>query len=244
MDGPDIFAGCAGVANRLAAAEDAGDVARLLSEAASVLGADAAAFASFVKDDETYASYRFILACDARWCLEYEGAACYLNDPWLEYARRHAEPILAEKITVRTDREREVVQLARHFGFASAIIVPAQAPYGLTRLGGLCLGSAMPGRFETAALSGVSFASAALALRLLDWQIARLRQELLDHTLLSAEDIALLRYQQQGRGTKEIAQAMNTTSMSVDSRWQRINAKLGVSSRVAATRLAAEYGVI
>ncbi len=244
MKSIEFFAGCAGVANRLADAEDAGTVAQLLAESASLLGANSAAFASFVKDDETYASYRFILACDARWCFEYEGGACYLDDPWLEYTRRHAEPILAERIPARTDREQVVVALARRFGFASAIVVPAQAPFGLTRLGALCLGSAIPGQFDAESLSVVGFAASALALRLHEWQIARLRRELLDQSNLSDDDITLLRYQQQGRGSKEIAQALNATPVSVDSRWQRINAKLGVSSRVAATNLAAEYGVI
>lgn len=244
MNGAEFFAGCAQVASRLDGAEDAGDVAHLLFESASLLGAESAAFASFVKDDESYASYRFILACDARWCFEYEAGACYLDDPWLEYTRRHAEPILAERIPVRTERERVVVNLARRFGFASAIIVPAQAPFGLTRLGALCLGSAIPGHFDTGSLSVVSFAASALALRLHVWQIARLRRDLLDQTRLSDDDIALLRYQQEGRGSKEIAQTINATPMSIDSRWQRINAKLGVSSRVAATSLAAEYGVI
>jgi hypothetical protein len=32
--------------------------------------------------------------------------------------------------------------------------------------------------------------------------------------------------------------------MSIDSRWQRINARFGVSTRQAAASLAAEYGVI
>lgn len=244
MNSIEMFAGCVDVANRLAEAEDAGDVAQLLAESAALLGAESAAFASFVKDDETCASYRFILACDARWCFEYEGGACYLNDPWLEYTRRHAEPILTKDIPARTEQEQAVVELARQYGFASAIVVPAQAPFGLTRLGALCLGSAVPGRFNTNDLFQVSFAATALALRLHDWQITRLRRELLVQTRLSEDDIALLRYQQQGRGSKEIAQAINSTPMSVDSRWQRINAKLGVSSRVAATSLAAEYGVI
>ena len=244
VNSTEMLAGCVDVANRLAQAEDAGVITLLLAESARLLGAESAAFASFVKDDETYASYRFILACDARWCFEYEAGACYLNDPWLEYTRRHAEPILTENIPAKTEQERSVVDLARRFGFASAILVPAQAPFGLTRLGALCLGSATPGHFDTHDLAQVSFAATALALRLHEWQIVRLRQELLDQTHLSDDDIALLRYQQQGWGSKEIARAINATPMSVDSRWQRINAKLGVCSRVAATSLAAEYGVI
>ena len=241
---PEFFAGCADVAARVVNGADAGEVAALLAEAGALLGADAAAFASFIKDDEAYESYRFVLACDATWCLEYESGACYMHDPWLEYTRHHAEPVLAERILARTDQERAVVDLARRYGFASAVIVPAQAPYGLTRLAALCLGSAMPDYFNNDSLSAVTFAATALALRLHEWQIGQLRQELLEHTRLSDEDIELLRHQRLGHGSKQIAKAINASSMSVDSRWQRLNAKLGVSSRVAAANLAAEYGLL
>ena len=241
---PEFFGGLAILAMRVAKAADAVEVTALLGDAASLVGADAAAFASFVRDDETYESYRFILACDARWCLEYETGACYMHDPWLEYARNHAEPVLAEDIAARTDRESAVIDLARRYGFASAIIVPAQAPQGLTRLGALYLGSAEPGYFRDDGLTAVACAATPLAMRLHEWQIAQLRQELLDHARLSDDDIWLLQHQKRGHGSKQIAASMNTTSMSVDSRWQRLNAKLGVSSRNAATRLAAEYGLI
>ncbi len=69
---PEFFANCAEISLRVSKSADASEVAALLGEAASLLGADAAAFGSFVKDDETYESYRFIVACDATWCLEYE----------------------------------------------------------------------------------------------------------------------------------------------------------------------------
>ena len=127
---PEFLAGCADVATRLLNAADAGEVAALLAEAGALLGADAAAFASFVKDDEAYESYRFILACDATWCLEYESGACYMHDPWLQYVRHHAEPELAENIRARTDQERAVVDLARRYGFASAVIAGAAGGSG------------------------------------------------------------------------------------------------------------------
>lgn len=83
----EFFASFADLAMRVARADDAAEVTALLCDAATLVGADAAAFASFVRDDETYESYRFILACDARWCLEYEDGACHMHDPWIEYAR-------------------------------------------------------------------------------------------------------------------------------------------------------------
>ena len=240
----EFFAAFADLAIRVTRANDAAEVTVLVGNAATLVDADAAAFASFVRDDETYESYRFVLACDAVWCLEYESGACYMHDPWIEYARHHAEPVLGEDVAARTDREAEVVALARRYGFASAIIIPTQSPQGLTRLGALCIGSAEPDHFNNEGLTAVACAATPLAMRLHDWQIAQLRQELRDQARLSDDDIRLLQYEWRGLGSKQVAARMNMTSMSVDSRWQRLNAKLGVSSRSAAARLAAEYGLI
>lgn len=240
----DFLPRCADLASRLPKAADGAEVAALLADATRLLGADAGAFASFMKDDETYESYRFILACDATWCLEYENGACFMHDPWLEYARHNSEPMLATNIAARTYREKETVALAKRFGFQSAVIVPAQSPQGLSRLGALCLGSSRPGYFATDGFSAVAFAATPLAMRLHEWQICQLRQELLDNARLSATDMDLLRHERQGHGSKEIAAELNINPLSVDSRWQRLNARLGVTSRIAAAAKAAEYGLI
>jgi len=240
----EFFQRIADLAMRVTSELDSGEVSAVLAEACDLCGADAAAFASFVKDDEAYESYRFILACDPTWCLEYESNACYMHDPWLEYTRHHSEATLATRIPARTAQQVEVVALARRFGFASAIVVPAQSPQGLTRLGALCLGSAQPEYFDEQTLAAVSVAVTGLVVRLQAWQIATLRDELLTRTRLSDDDLALLAQQREGRSSKEIASMTNTTSQGVDSRWQRLNAKLGVSSRTTAAQLAAEYGLI
>jgi hypothetical protein len=240
----EFFGRIADIAMQITSQLKSSEVAAVLAKASELCGADAAAFASFVKDDEACESYRFILACDPTWCLEYERNACYMHDPWWEYARRHSEPTLADRIPVRTALQAEVVALARRFGFASCILVPAQAPQGLTRLGALCLGSVQPGHFDEHALAAVSVAVSALVERLHAWQIAMLRDELLSRVRLSEDDLGLLTQQRGGRSSKDIASMTNATSISVDSRWQRLNAKLGVSSRAAAAQLAAEYGLI
>lgn len=244
MKDGNFFRRLADLALQVTNNRDAGEVSALLAEAAQLCGADAAAFASFVKDDEAYESYRFILACDPRWCLEYEQSAYYMDDPWLEYSRLHSEATLAQQIPARSNNQFEVVALAHRYGFASAIVVPAQSPQGLTRLGALCLGSAQPGRFDEDALAAVSVAVSALVVRLHAWQIAQLRGELLMRTRLSDEDLSLLIQERKGRSSKEIASLTNTTAQGINSRWQRLNAKLGVSSRATAAQLAAEYGLI
>lgn len=241
---PDLLPKFANIASHIPAATDGAEVGTLLAEAVALLGADAGAFASFMKDDEHDTSYRFILACDPAWCLEYENGACFMHDPWIAYARHHSEPTLANRIIARTDRERQVVAMARRYGFESALIVPAQSPQGLTRLGGLCLGSSQPGYFDGDGFAEVAFAATPLAMRLHEWQVGQLRQELLDRAKLSETDMILLRHARDGQGSKESAAVLKVNPVSIDSRWQRLNARLGVNSRISAASMAAEYGLI
>src|SRR5882672_10844766 len=88
---PALLPKFASIASRIPTAADGAEVGALLAEAVALLGADVGAFASFMKDDEHDTSYRFILACDAAWCLEYEN---FMHDPWTAYVRHHSEPTL------------------------------------------------------------------------------------------------------------------------------------------------------
>ena len=102
----------------------------------------------------------------------------------------------------------------------------------------------MWGHFEGERFQEVSFAATPLAMRLNEWQVAQLRQELLDQARLSDSDVDLLRHERQGHGSKEIAAQLLMNPLSVDSRWQRLKARLGVTTRTAAALKAAEYGLI
>ncbi|NUZ09123.1 autoinducer binding domain-containing protein [Piscinibacter koreensis] len=244
VNNPDLLPRFANIASRIPAAADGAEVGELLAEAVVLLGADAGAFASFMKDDEHDSSYRFILACDPAWCLEYENGACFMHDPWISYARHYSEPTLASRIVARTERERQVVAMARRYGFQSTLIVPAHSPQGLTRLGGLCIGSSQPAYFDGDGLAAVAFAATPLAMRLHEWQVAQLRRELLDRAQLSETDILLLRHARAGQRSKQSAAVLKVNPVSIDSHWQRLNARLGVNSRISAANMAAEYGVI
>jgi DNA-binding NarL/FixJ family response regulator len=61
---------------------------------------------------------------------------------------------------------------------------------------------------------------------------------------ITDDDLVLLRHERLGHATKVIASALDTTASSIDSRFQRVNQKLGVPNRKAAATLAAEYGLI
>jgi hypothetical protein len=133
---------------QLARAADEAEAVDALAAISDQLGTDAAAFVSFVKDDPSHESFRFLLACDPVWCLEYERHAWYTEDPWLQYSLHHTEPVRAEDIALGSAQQRAVAELAAQFGFRSALIVPAPSSGGLTRIGVLCLGSSAPGFFD------------------------------------------------------------------------------------------------
>ena len=240
---PDYFARVSEVVLGMESAPDAATLLELFHEAVLRIGADVAAFLSFIHDDDCE-SFRFLLACDPQWCVDYEQRAWYADDPWLAYARRHAEPIRGGEIVVGDESQAAVVQLAEQYGFRSTVIVPAPAGGGLSRLGMLCLGSNTPNYFEDEGFPAFKVIARPLAIALHEWCIRNVRDELVRSSRITPGDLLLLDYHSKGLGTKQIADALGTSPTCVNSRFQRVNIKLGVLNRRAAARLAAEYGLI
>ena len=77
-----------------------------------------------------------------------------------------------------------------------------------------------------------------------EWWLRHLRDELAAATGVTQADVELLSQELLGHSTKTIARTLGLSTGSVDSRFQRLNIKLGVPSRKAAARVAAEYGLI
>ena len=228
----------------LAQAADEAQAVDVLAAASKQMGADAAAFVSFVRDDPSHESFRFLLACDPVWCLEYERRAWYTDDPWLQYSLKHTEPARGADIRPSTAQQREVLGLAAQFGFRSALIVPAPSSGALTRIGVLCLGSSAPAFFDGDGYLALKVLARTLAMELHEWWIARIKDELLASARLTGEDLVLLMHERLGHSTKFIAARLDMSPNAINSRFQRMNAKLGVPNRKSAAQLAAEYGVI
>lgn len=240
----DYFSRVSEVVQRVPGAADEAECVALLHEATQRMGADASAFVSFIRDDPSHESYRFLLACDPVWCLEYERRAWYGNDPWLNYALNHSEPARGSEIPLASRRQRAVVELAVEYGFRSAAIVPAPSGGGLSRVGVLCIGSSTPGLFEGDGFIALKLVARSLSMELHEWWIGQIKRELVANTRLTPDDLLFLHHERLGHSSKEIAVELGTTTAAVDSKFQRIIAKLGVPSRKAAANLAAEYGLI
>jgi hypothetical protein len=241
----DYFMRVSEVVRQMGAARDAIQAVELLEQATHRMGADASVFASVIRDDDLRASCRFLLACQPEWFIEYEQRAWYANDPWLAYAMHHSEPIRGHEIAGNPASARSIAELAQGSGFRSSVIVPAPSAVGLSRVGVLFLGSSTPGYFDDErSYVALKVVARSVAMELHEWWMARIRDELIARTQISASDLVLLAHEHQGHSTKAIARALSASAGSIDSRFQRINAKLGVANRKAAARLAAEYGLI
>jgi DNA-binding CsgD family transcriptional regulator len=241
---PDYFSKVSAVIERLQHVESRARCHEILVEATRLLGADVSAFASFIRDDESMESYRFMLACDPHLCFTYEKSASLVNDPWILYARGHSEPIRGSELTGLTPAQRDVTQIAESFGFRSIVIIPAPSIGGVSRIGGVCFGSNQPGFFECAAFSSFKIMARSFVMEFHEWWLRKLKTALICKADITPGDIQLLRLQNEGHATKEIARLLDTTVRSVDSRFFRLNAKLGMPSRKASAKRAQEYGLI
>jgi DNA-binding CsgD family transcriptional regulator len=234
----------AAIAERIGEARDQATVHRLLVEGVRALGAEHAVFVSFIRDNADLSACRFMLVCEPGWCQRYLEAGCFAHDPWLAYAAHHSEPIPASSLPVLDAEGQRVIALAQQNGFTSAALVPAHSGAGHSRISLLCLGSTQPHFFEGEGFSRFRLGARLLAAELHDWWLARIRRELIVKARITQADLELLRHEHQGHSSKRIAAELKVSKSSINSRFQRMNMKLGVPNRRLAARLAVECGLL
>ena len=81
-------------------------------------------------------------------------------------------------------------------------------------------------------------------MELSDWWLRQMRTSLIERAQISAGDLDLLRHEAQGHGSKVIGRALCADMAAIDSRFQRLNRRLGVGCRRDAMRLGRLYGLI
>jgi DNA-binding CsgD family transcriptional regulator len=240
----DYAARTTGIAVKIAHASEQSAVHALFREGTDALGAECAVFVSFVRDSADVSACRFLLACEPDWCRRYLASGLIAHDLWLAYAAHHSEPIIASSLTATEPAQQQAIDLATRNGFASAVLVPAHSGAGHSRISLLCLGSSAPGFFEDEGFGAFRIGARMLALELHDWWLARIRRELIVKAHITPSDLVLLRHQCQGHSSKRIAAELHVSKSSINSRFQRMNIKLGVANRRMAARLASECGLI
>lgn len=234
----------AAIAECIGEARDQATVHALLVEGVHALGAEHAVFVSFIRDNADLSACRFMLVCEPGWCQRYLAAGCFAHDPWLAYAAHHSEPIPASSLPVLDAEGQRVIALAQQNGFASAALIPEHSGAGHSRISLLCLGSTQPHFFEGEGFGRFRLGARLLAAELHDWWQARIRRELIVKARITQSDLELLRHEHQGHSSKRIAAELNVSKSSINSRFQRMNMKLGVPNRRLAARLAVECGLL
>ena len=240
---PEYLGAIASLIGRMAIPSTAPELVLALRDATQYLGVDASFFASFVREDKDFDSFRFLVACDPVWSLRYEANNCVVSDAWLRYARSHTEAMLSAQLEPASEGERQTIGLAETFGFRSAFIVPAPANGG-SRIGVLVLGSKQADFFRDEGIPALKVVARGLAMELHERFADIMQRELMARCDLSSVELELLAHQREGRPTKIIASLLGCSAGAVDQRFHRLNGKLGVTNRVRAARLAAAYGLI
>lgn len=225
-------------------AGDASEMLEILSAASQIFGAEMAVFVSFIRDDESRESFRFLVAGNPAWCIAYQQNGWYANDAWLLYAATNSEPVSDAAIPLRTKWQREARVIATQHGAVSAYVVPAPASGGLSRLGLLILGSAQPHYFDSPAAATIKVFARSLAMEIHEWWVRQIRKDIISSNRITDDDLQLLVMEKRGLRTKQIADELNISPASVDSRFQRLNAKFNRPNRKATANLAVEYGLI
>lgn len=232
------------VLRAIAAAPEPAGAVELLARGVRSLGASSGCFLSFVREADSAATYRMLLACDPRWGTEYLVKGWFDADPWLAYALRAEEPTLACKLAVETPAQRAMVASAAEYGFRSVVVAPSPSAAGASRVGVLYVGSDLPGFFEDDGYQDVRPLAQSLSMELHAWWMRALRRELTARVRLTEDELRLLRHEDCGHGSKMIAAELHTEAKTIDCRFQRLNAKLGAPNRRAAVRIAKLYGLL
>jgi len=236
--------GVLGVVARIARAADFAELLELLHEAVVHLGASAAYFATFVRQDNGLGPRRLLLACDAASLLACDRAARLESDPWLCYAATHWSPAREGELDGSTSTAAANRESVGRSCFQSAMCIPTPAGSGSGRVGALVVGSRTPGFFDDDGYAAFKIAARLVAIELNDRCVELMRDELLSQIDLTVDDVRLLRYAREDLTTKAIARQSGWSDLAINARFRRLLPKFRVHSRNVAVRLAADYRII
>lgn len=231
------------LAEQVARAGSCDEVQTLLHLASLTLGAERSFFAS-ISGEGTASRYGLVLDCDASWWHRYRAACPPTGNPWFAYAVKHSAPILATQLGAASPQHRRLCEVLAAAGFASAMLVPAHSHHSDHRASLLCLGHSTKGYFEAALFDQFLVAARSFALELHGWWARHEQGQLARQTRLSSADVSLLERHCAGLSSKQIAAEQHVSCEAINSRFQRIIAKVGVRNRRAAARVAVDCGLI
>lgn len=230
--------------NGLRGASDPCDLLQRFRRACTALGSHGGLYIQAVPETEDRWLHLALLACEPRLATAIRNCRSLQAHRWVRHAARQGDTVLLSDLADSEVRTDGAALLLRDHGFRSGLLVPTHGGTQTARFGLLCLGSPIAGDFENPAARPVFVLAQAMALELNAWWLAYTRCELRRSARLRSDDLQLLALERDGLSSKEIARVTGSSSASVDSRFQRIGAKLGCPSRKAAAAKAAAHGLL
>ena len=199
-------------------------------------------FGAFFRTGERE-NYRYLVGCVPEWCYLYNGNKWYAIDPFVEYALKNANPVVASDIALSTAGQERMMATAAEHGFRSGIVVPAHSAFTV-RIGVLYLGTGEGPEQARESLLRHRSLMRAFAQELLEWWDAKLRETSLEELDLDDLDLDLLTKAQQQATAEEAARELGVTISRVNSRYERLTRKLDAPNKRVAAEKAAELGLI
>lgn len=182
-------------ASSLTNCEDETALSDLLTAILAPLGATSHIFSTILRNDHTpdRVSHRFLIGCRPQLCQVYNGRKWYLNDPSVIYARTNIAVIPICDLPLETDAQRRFIhETVPYGGFKSGVVVPAHTGTG-ERMGVLYIGSMEERETGNARFLAHRVLLRAIALELLEWWIARIKQEAQERYSIDQVDSRILR---------------------------------------------------
>ena len=229
---------------RVHLAENAPQLLERLMSATAAIGATASIYTVAIPGNGTEPSSFSLFACHPGFAQQQCRLGPLVDHPWFRFAKTRSAPATDQQVQLEQSSDAEAIELARRYGFTSCLIVPTSSGVDPERVEMLCLGSTRGDAFEGEDARMVRTLARALAAELHDWVTRHLSESLQEAARLHETDIELLRLEWQGLSTKEIALKTGMSTAMVDSRFQRLNARLQCASRKASARRAAAYGLL
>jgi DNA-binding CsgD family transcriptional regulator len=232
------------LADDIRAQKSTAEVLALLWELNDVIGADGCVFASFSRDDDTMESYKYLVACPAAWCHEYNENHWFAIDPCFVYGASNTEPTLIQDLPLRSKGQQKMIAAAANAGFRSGVVVPVHSAKGRSRMGLLYVGSGDAGRFNKNSLGELRLAFRVLGAELLDWFINKVKADLLSQVNLKDDEKQILNLVHRGLRSREIGLLCGFTKDAVDQKLSRLATRFNTSGKQQTATLAFENGLL
>lgn len=222
--------------------ETEADVQAAARQIVEYFGLQSYVFGAFFRSGERE-NYRYLVGCVPQWCYLYNRNKWYAIDPFIDYALKNANPILASDIALSSAGQERMMAAAADHGFRSGIVVPAHS-VSTVRIGVLYLGTSEPVERARESLQKHRSLMRAFALELLEWWDAKLRETSVEELGLDELDIDLLAKAEQQATAEEAARELGVTVSRVNSRYERLARKLDAPNKRVAAEKAVALGLI